>query len=308
MGKIIVLGGENTVFAREEFEKILASAPKEGLLVRYGDEVDVEDFFSDLRTGSLFSMERLIAVRNADACPAGFEKALLDYIKNPVESTVLMLWYAKIPAKIERAISDLGAKTGQVLNFKRAYAQDLRKYVVSGLEAAQTAYDPKVPEILVEISGQDVEELAGMLSKLLDYAGGKRISDEDVYFALERARNSSIFDLIDAVFARNTPAALEAFSDLIYAGESLVALNVMLLRAARIMWAAKTSQGSAVPQGLAVSAFEWKKYQTAARKVPLKFVSRMLECVACIEFETKTRPEIFGRLALEKFLLELDQL
>lgn len=308
MEKIIVLGGENTVFAREEFEKILASAPKEGLLVRYGDEVDVEDFFSEMHTGLLFSTERLIAVRNADTCPSGFETALLDYIKNPIESTVLVLWYAKIPAKIERAVADLGAKTAKILNFKKAYAQDLRKYAVSRLVSAQAAYDPKVPDILVEISGEDVEELAGMLSKLLDYAGGKRISDKDVYFALERARNSSIFDLIDAVFDRNTPVALEAFSDLVYSGESLVALNVMLLRAARIMWAAKTSQGSAVPQGLGVSAFEWKKYQTAARNVALKFVSRMLECTACLEFETKTRPEIYGRLALEKFLLELDQI
>ena len=308
MGKIIVLGGENTVFAREEFEKILAAAPKEGLLVRYGDEINIEDFFSDLLTGSLFSTERLIAVRNADAGPAGFEKALLDYIKNPVESTVLMLWYTKIPAKIERAVLDLGAKTGQVLNFKRAYAQDLRKYAISKLEAAQATYDPKVPEILVDISGEDAEELAGMLNKLLDYAGSKRISSEDVYFALERARNSSIFDFIDAVFARNIPAALEAFSDLIYSGESLIALNVMLLRAARIMWAAKTSPGSAAPQGLTVSAFEWKKYQNVARNVPLKFVSRMLECVSCLEFETKTRPEIFGRQALEKFLFEMDQI
>ncbi|MGL4562031.1 MAG: DNA polymerase III subunit delta [Brevinema sp.] len=303
MKNIILLGGENPVFIKEELDKIVESVHEADKTVYYGDELNTDLFFSDLITGSLFSAKRLIVIRQADHTKSDFEKYLLSYLVDPADDVCLVLEYHKIPTKILNAVTKLGSTIAEIHNFKKAWASDQKRYVQRKLSDKHISTSSTAIDLLVDLAGEDIEELSGMLERLFAYLGDKTsFSDQDVHFVLERAKNASIFDLIDAIFQRNTTKALEAFYDLQYVGESFPAINSMLLRAVRIMWAVKTSKNGKIPDGFAVSPYEWNKYIGMAKNVNLKFLSSCLETISAIEFESKTKPEIFVQTNFECFL------
>lgn len=309
MLNIIILGGENPVLIREELEA-LSSAFTGDKTVRYGDELNAEEFFTDISTGSLFAAQRFFMVRHAETAAASFEKLLLNYLRDPIDSVCLVLEYeGKIPAKVESEAQKLGGTLAKVVFYKRPYADEQKRYLRSVFEKAGVKVQGDLAELIVHLAGENIEEVASMVHKLIDYVGDhKTLTEENVLFALERAHNASIFDFIDALFARNVSKALSAFHDLAAAGESLPGINAMLLRASRIMWAVKCSSGGNSPQGLAVSPFEWKKYMGFSRNISLRFVSRLAECIASLEIASKTLPEAHSKAVIEEFLLQLDTL
>ncbi|MGL4394329.1 MAG: DNA polymerase III subunit delta [Brevinema sp.] len=307
MKSVILLGGENPVFIKETLHKILDPIPEMDKTIYYGDELDLDTFFSDLMTGSLFSAQRTIVVRQAELAKGDFEKNLLSYLNQPSDSVCLILEYHKIPAKVLSAVDKLGNTIAETHVFKKAWANDQKNYLQRKFSEKGIAIQATAIQLLIEMAGDDIEELSGMVERLFSYLGDQRtVSEEQIRFVLERAQNGSIFDLIDAIFQRNTQKALETFQDLQYAGESFPAINAMLLRATRIMWAVKTSRNGQIPQGFAVSPYEWNKYLGMAKNVNLKFLSGCLETISQIEFESKTKPEIFAQTTFESFLCTLN--
>ncbi len=304
---IIIIGGENPVFMREELHKVTLSFPEEDRVVYYGDDLNSEDFFVDLLTGSLFTSRRMLIVRNAEKTKSDFEKALLEFLRDPADTVCLVLEYGKIPTKILNATTALGNKRAAIHNFKKAWAQDQKHYARRRLDEKNITVSGATIDLLVTFAGEDIEELASMLDKLISYAGTdkKQIDEKDIQHVLERAQNASIFDLIDGIFNHNITKSLQSYRDLLHAGESFPAINAMFYRATKIMWAVKTSKNGQMHEGFAVSPYEWRKYQDFAHKNNLRFLSLCFECINQIEFESKTMPNVHAETTFEKFLCSL---
>lgn len=307
MVDVVVLGGENPVFLKEELDKIIHSFPESDRTIYYGDELDCENFFSDLMTGSLFSARRMIVVRNADKTKSEFEKQLITYLNDPSNTVCLVLEYLKIPSKVQSAVSALGNQRATLHLFKKAWAQDQKRYAQRRLADKGISCANELIDLLVDLSGENIEELAGMLTKLISYLGdeNKILTEKDIHHVLERAKNASIFDLIDAIFTHNKAKSLQSLHDLLYAGESFPAITAMFYRATKIMWAVKTTKNGSSPQGLSVSPYEWKKYQALASKNNLRFLSQCFECINLLEWESKTKSDMHSQLTFEKFICNI---
>ncbi|MGL5956223.1 MAG: DNA polymerase III subunit delta [Brevinema sp.] len=304
---IVLIGGENPVFIREEIHKIVHTFPEEDRTIYYGDELVVVDFFADLMTGSLFTAKRMILVKNVSKTKAEFEKLLLSYLNDPSESVCLILEYQKIPSKVLTVVSNLGNQQAIIHNFKKAWAQDQKRYAQRRLADKEISCSGDTLDLLITYAGEDIEEVSGMLNRLIAYAGSdkKQLTEKDLYHVLERAKNASIFDLIEAIFDHNKVSALQSLQDLLYVGESFPAITAMFYRSVKIMWAIKTANQGKIPEGLAVSPYEWKKYQAFAGKNTLRFLSSCFECIQTMEWESKTKQEFFTQMTFEKFLCGL---
>ncbi len=301
MADVVVVGGENPVFIREAIDKVVQSFSDSDKTVYYGDDLNLEDFFSDLMTGSLFSARRMILIRNTNSAKSDFEKQLLPYLKDPSDSVCLVLEYQNIPTKIQTAVSALGNQRASLQIFKKAWEKDQKLYARRRLD--DKGISCSAIDLLVSLAGEDIEELSGMLDKLISYAGDdkKTLNDQDVHHVLERVKNASIFDLTDAIFTHDRVKALQSLQDLLHAGESFPAITAMFYRSTKIMWAVKTSRE--MPK--ACSPYEWKKYQNFANKNNLRFLSLCFDCIHDLEWESKTKPEMFTQLTFEKFLCSL---
>jgi DNA polymerase III subunit delta len=89
---------------------------------------------------------------------------------------------------------------------------------------------------LAMLIGRDLRLLDQEIDKLLTYAGGERpVTVEDVHGLVSRARETSIFDLVDCVGRRETARALQWLHYLLEQGEHPLQILTMLARQVRIL-------------------------------------------------------------------------
>ncbi len=89
-----------------------------------------------------------------------------------------------------------------------------------------------------ELSGlpaDDLRQLDLMLDTLVTYADDRPVTTDDVHTLIHLSREVTVFDLVDAVGARNRSAALAAYRRLLQDNVSPVYLLVMLTRQIRLL-------------------------------------------------------------------------
>ena len=142
-------------------------------------------------------------------------KAVAEYLKSPTPETVLALVGEEVTAQ-----SPLGkacAKAGEVLVYdvtKRA----LPGWVQKQFGAVGARADTEACRALVELVGDDVDELAAEIAKLATWAGGEPITERDVLALAAGRAETSIFSLTDAWGRRDVAAAVAAAEALLERG------------------------------------------------------------------------------------------
>jgi DNA polymerase-3 subunit delta len=89
--------------------------------------------------------------------------------------------------------------------------------------------------LLASLVGNDLRLLDQEIEKLLLYVDGSRITTEDVNALVSRARETSIFDLVDCIGRRQTGEALKLLHRLLDDEASPLYLFAMLARQIRIL-------------------------------------------------------------------------
>lgn len=304
MTHVMIVGGENPVFIKHKVEEIKSQFSEDAVISYYSDDLNVTQFLSELDSFSLFASKRLIILKNAESISGSLENSLITYFENPSESICLLLHYQ---SSISQKIKTASAKHKIcVYEFKKVWPNELKSYVRKSLINLDIQADDSVVQTLVDLSGSDISEVSGMIEHLSRFLGDRKIlTDEDLEIVLDRVKNSSIFQFLEAIFQHNVASALTALNDLLYAGNSLHAINAMFYRSIKIMWAVKTIKSQSVPPNLSISPYEWKKYQAFAKKNTLRFLSRCLEAVRTIEIASKTKTEDIAHLIFEDFLCQI---
>lgn len=242
----LFLGSE--LFSRDGCRKALVGAvlrpeDREGGLVEYDlAETPLQTLIDDARTLSLFNASRLIIGYNAEALlgrgrpldrEAGPEEEegesagpargglLEDYFRRPTPGVTLLFeavrldwddrdekkklealarFFAAVPVKVElRRIDQRAALEG---------AEALARQ--NGLRIAGSLLAE-----LAEALGYDMARIATEISKLAVYSGGEREITREMLAALvPAARSSGLFELTDALAARNRKRALEILDTL----------------------------------------------------------------------------------------------
>jgi DNA polymerase-3 subunit delta len=137
--------------------------------------------------------------------------ALAAYLADPAPETVLALVGA---AKPDGPLGRLVRKRGDVLAFdvpRRA----LPGWVGEQFERLGAPVEPAACRTLVELVGDDLEQLATEAEKLATWAGGEPIAARDVEFLVAGRAETSAFALTDAWGRRDVAAALGACEKLL---------------------------------------------------------------------------------------------
>jgi DNA polymerase-3 subunit delta len=102
--------------------------------------------------------------------------------------------------------------------------------------------------MLADLVGNDLRQLDQEIEKILVYAGDRLVTTEDVQMLVSRARETSIFDLVDCVGRRETDRALRLLHRLLDAGEAPLYVLAMLARQVRILIQVKELRGQGLDQ------------------------------------------------------------
>jgi len=133
---------------------------------------------------------RLVIVDEAERWKAADVKDLAEYLAAPAPATVLALVGSEI--KADSALAKAVAKAGQVL----AYDVSKRKlpdWVAEQFSRLGGKADADACRALVDIVGDDLDELATEIDKLTTWAGGEQITLREVELQAAGRAETSIF-------------------------------------------------------------------------------------------------------------------
>ena len=260
VGPIYLVVGEEQYLV----ERVLASlreAVLAGGLAHFNEEklvageVDVDRVISAARTVPMMAKQRFISVRSLekwearsqaaeddDAPPEMSEEAgvkrlppldrLAEYAAAPIASTCLVLVASKIDGR--RKLMTLARKAGWLVACEPLPRGALPAFVTREAQIRGHVIDAEVADLLAEVSGPELASVADGLERVSLYVGASQpITEDAIATCLIRMRQSTVWELIDAVGRRELGTALRALEDVYDArdrGLRLVALLAWSLR------------------------------------------------------------------------------
>lgn len=176
------------------------------------------NFFADDRTG------------NAQATVEAVEQ-LVELLKKGLPDATRFLLSAGAVDKRRRFFKALGELAevqvyDKLDNTKQGWEELAADLVRDGARARGLTFEPGALELFVMFTGGDRRTIEGELEKLDLYLGRERreVTDEDVRLQTPSSRAGIIFEIGNAIAARELKRALELLKQLLFQGESEVGI------------------------------------------------------------------------------------
>lgn len=222
----------------------------------------VHEWIGACKTLSFFGGEKLVIVRGLDEVEweDGKVTPLLDYVSDPVPEACLVLTARKADRKrkVYKALAKLkGAgectapREPALIAWLKNRAKESKRTLTAG-----------AARLMVERVGLKPGLLAGELEKVITFAGKTQLIDEQAVLAVVgETRLENVFDLTDALKAKNPVRALSILRNHLEHGEQPVKLLGMIAWQFRLIWEVKHhqttgTQPSRIAQKMGIAPFQ----------------------------------------------------
>lgn len=253
---IYVLAGEDDYSIREALRRIKTKAAEQSFSAAADTEVDARDLtLEKLRvaceTVPFMGEQRLVVVHGLfsrfqakarggakkSASPREDWKPFLACLEKLPASTILVLVDGPVNAT-NPLFKGLGPRA-EVKIFSPLAGYKLKEWIQARVAAGGGRISPPAADLLIRHIGSELGVMGGEIDKLLLYAQGREIREEDVRSLVGFMREASIFTLVDAVLDGRAAVAESLLQQLLNGGAAPPYILTMLSRQVRLIVLAK---------------------------------------------------------------------
>jgi DNA polymerase-3 subunit delta len=177
-------------------------------VIVYGKDVAMATILTHARRFPMMAEKQAVIVKEAqdiqDLNKETGSKLLLDYLKNPSPSTILVFCHKN---KSLDKRKELGKKIDQyttALNSKKIYDNQLPDFISEYAREKNINMEDRAITALCEFVGNDLHRLTNEIDKLLIAAQGNNISLEQVMSGVGVSKEYNIFELQKAIIRKDT--------------------------------------------------------------------------------------------------------
>jgi DNA polymerase-3 subunit delta len=170
-------------------------------------EASAADVIASCNSMGLFGGERLVIVDEVERWKAPDVKEIAGYLAAPAPATVLALVAEEL--KSDAALAKAVAKAGQVLAYE-VPKRKLPEWVAEQFGRYGAKADTDACRALVEMVGDDLDELQSEIDKLSTWAAGDQVTLRDVEQMAAGRAETAIFSLTDAWGRRDVAGVLSS--------------------------------------------------------------------------------------------------
>ena len=162
--------------------------------------------------GLLGGGRRLVIVENVELWKAADAKVLAEYLADPAPDTVLALVAAEL--KKDSALAKAAGKAGGILTYD-VPKRRIGDWVSTQFKERGVQVDAEAARVLVEIVGENPEELASEVDKIATWAGSDPVSVREIGELAAGCAEVPGYELTDAWGRRDLAGALTACQTLL---------------------------------------------------------------------------------------------
>jgi len=260
------------------------------------------DLKNALQVNSLFGMNKLVIFRNFLATNAKLtaevKELLVSSIKQVSEGFFVVFYQTEKPDSRGVVYKQIKAlekkKIAEVKEYKLPREQDLVKWILKKGKKYKANLAPEAVSLLAAMIGNDLWQLDREIHKLANYKKDEKITVEDINLMVKGKYNDDIFQLMDAISAKNKAKILKLYEDQINTGASEMYILSMLIRQFRIFWQIKElhEQGIPTPEMMAkelkMHPYVIKKSLRYVRSFSIAQIKNIYQKLLNIEIQIKT--------------------
>ena len=185
-------------------------------------------------------------------------------------------------------------KQGEVVEFTAQAQQQLVRWIARRVEAGGKKIERREAEYLIFNCGELMSRLSNEISKLTHFASGETITRADIDAVTDRSTQASVFQMTDALAARDYDAAARILAELLGRRENPIMLLAMIGRQFRQLFTARAAidrrLGNAyVSEVCGISMdFIVRKLMDAARGFTLPQLARAVTLCAETDYAMKS--------------------
>jgi len=208
----LILGGDGPKITRA-LERLRARVGEDNVEHLSARDATGADAVAACNAMGLFAAGegRLVLVGGVEAWKAADVKEIAAYLQAPAPDTLLALTGDLKP---DSGLAKAVKKNGEVLVYDVS-ARALPRWVAEQFTRLGANAEPAACSTLIELVGDDPDELANEIEKLAVWAAGEPIQARDVLDLVAGRAETSIFSLTDAWGRRDLAAALGASEELL---------------------------------------------------------------------------------------------
>lgn len=184
----------------------------------HAGEVEVDRVISAARTLPMMAKRRLVLVRGLERWEPKegretkgkepFDR-LLEYAKDPVPSTVLLLTGNALDKR--RRFMVAARNEGYLVSCDALPRNELPRWVEREARARGVRIGMELADLVAELAGPELSQVADAVERLSLYAGeGAEIDEDAIAATVVRLRPSTVWELVGAVGRRDLGSALAA--------------------------------------------------------------------------------------------------
>ncbi|OSM00137.1 DNA polymerase III subunit delta [Magnetofaba australis] len=217
------------------------------------DDDAISRFSSSLRALPFLAPRRLVRLKEAHTLPAAAREELKLYLKDPADSTLLLITAGELEAKNAVRKTVEGMDAGWAAPFYPLEGAAFTQWIEQTLRASGFAPERDALELLTELLTGDTRAAEPELEKLKNYVGEPGpVLVSDVAAVVSNASLHSGFELVAQLVAGNAPAALNTMARLWeHDAEPIPLLGLIAARIRRIAIAQTLLAEGAQPKSIA---------------------------------------------------------
>lgn len=316
--RIYIMYGEERYLLEHQLEQLRAAAVAEdfadfNLFKLDGTQLTPRELSDALEAAPAFSETKLVIVTDLDLykLSGDLRDEYVEALTDIPEYTTLAIVYDAVEYKPDKRqnLYKFLSKNALEVNFELQDTRSLTTWLRRRADALSKQLDPRTAEHMLFVCGSSMTTLIRELEKAAAYSVTNEILPSDIDAVCERTLEADVFELSDAIAARNTAKALQLLSRL----EALENEPIMLLAAigsqmrrlliARL--AIDANKGAPyVAAAAGVPPFAANKILTTARRLTLDWCMRAAEL--CAECDNRLKTSSGERSTmLEMLILQL---
>ncbi|WP_428898567.1 DNA polymerase-3 subunit delta [Parelusimicrobium proximum] len=271
-------------------------------------KIDMGEIITMANTAPVFSSQRFILIRNIEKLKKAGKDALIEYILNPLPSTILVLYYNDNKKfKAETALKK-AADSCMLVDFAELKDASLSMWIEAKFKekGMKAGYD--AVEMLAEQIGGDLAALEQDIEKIYLYkTPDTSVSVDDVLACVGYSKEENPFALSNAVMSGDRRTAMKLVGTMLSGGEDAIGIlnkiSYCVLKMVRIrrMLAAGAGQ-SEIMSGAGLMFWESRLINNA-RNFPsepalMRTLNKIIETDVQLKSSTNTDPAVMLRSVL----------
>ena len=303
---VYLLTGEDLFRKKELIDKIIAAVHPDDFNIysSSADKADMGEVLALANTAPVFSERRLVILTGIEKLRKDPKEALIRYLENPLETTVLVLTHNDSKKfKTEKALAAAAVTGGDTANFDELKRDDLAMWIRERLKQNSLNADFDAVETLCEAVGGDLNALSQEIEKLALYTAereNKTITKDDVLAGVGFSKEENPFELSNAVQYMNKKKALQLVDKLLDSGEEpvgvLAKITYPIEKMARIKMMSSAGMAPSDITRAAGLMFWESSLINNARNYPsqdifLKTLDRIIEADKALKTSTASDPK-----------------